>query len=272
MLKLMYITKSPAVARIAEEAGVDRIFVDLEKIGKELRQGGMNTVKSDHTVSDVAAVREVLTKARLLVRVNPIHDGSREEIRAVLSAGADLLMLPYFSTKEEVCRFSEWVGGKAARMLLVETVGASSRLDEILADGLGDLVHVGINDLHLQMKKKFMFELLADGTVESIGKICKKHQIPFGFGGVASLGGGRLPAELVLAEHYRQGSDAVILSRSFCDLSQIEDMGKVREIFLSGVAAIREYERFLQKQPPGFFAQAHQKMAARIAEITEGEA
>ncbi len=40
-LKLMYITNSEDVAHIAEEAGVDRIFVDMEYIGKTDRQGGM---------------------------------------------------------------------------------------------------------------------------------------------------------------------------------------------------------------------------------------
>ena len=42
-LKLMYITNRPDVAKIAENSGVDRIFVDMEYIGKALRQGGMDT-------------------------------------------------------------------------------------------------------------------------------------------------------------------------------------------------------------------------------------
>ena len=54
MLKLFYITKNPAVARIAQAAGVDRIFVDMEYIGKAQRQGGMDTVQNHHTVEDVA--------------------------------------------------------------------------------------------------------------------------------------------------------------------------------------------------------------------------
>ena len=37
-LKMMYITNSEDVAHIAEEAGVDRIFVDMEYIGKTDRQ------------------------------------------------------------------------------------------------------------------------------------------------------------------------------------------------------------------------------------------
>ena len=49
-LKLMYITNSQQVARIAEAAGVDRIFVDMEYIGKDNRQGGMNTVQNRHTI------------------------------------------------------------------------------------------------------------------------------------------------------------------------------------------------------------------------------
>ena len=41
MLKLMYITNDPRTALIAEQAGVDRIFVDLETVGKQQRQGGI---------------------------------------------------------------------------------------------------------------------------------------------------------------------------------------------------------------------------------------
>ena len=37
-LKLMYITNRPDVAAIAERHGVDRIFVDMEYIGKAERQ------------------------------------------------------------------------------------------------------------------------------------------------------------------------------------------------------------------------------------------
>ena len=39
-LTLMYLTNRPQVAQIAEKAGVDRIWVDLETLGKEDRQRG----------------------------------------------------------------------------------------------------------------------------------------------------------------------------------------------------------------------------------------
>lgn len=56
-LKLMYITNQPEIAQIAESAGVDRIFADLEYIGKSDRQGGMDTVQSRHTIDDVKKSR-----------------------------------------------------------------------------------------------------------------------------------------------------------------------------------------------------------------------
>ena len=35
MLKFMYITNNPKVALIAEKYGVDRVWIDLERLGKE---------------------------------------------------------------------------------------------------------------------------------------------------------------------------------------------------------------------------------------------
>ena len=60
MLKLMYITNDPAVAKIAADAGVDRIFIDMEVLGKAERQGGMDTVQSHHTPEDIAKVRDAI--------------------------------------------------------------------------------------------------------------------------------------------------------------------------------------------------------------------
>ena len=65
-LKLMYITNNPDIAFIAEHAGVDRIFVDMEYIGKTSRQGNLDSVQNHHTVEDVKAIRKVLTKQSCL--------------------------------------------------------------------------------------------------------------------------------------------------------------------------------------------------------------
>lgn len=252
-LKLMYITNDPEIAQIIELAGVDRIFVDMEYIGKSDRQGGMDTVQSHHTVQDVVNIRKVLTKAELLVRVNPIHEAtadyvsSTQEIEAVIAAGADVVMLPYFKTAEEVQKFIQLVNGRAKTMALLETPEAVEIVDEILELKGLDEIYIGLNDLSLGYKKKFMFELLADGTVERLCNRFHRSGISYGFGGVATPGTGTLPAERIIREHYRLGSTCVILSRSFCNTAKIRDLQEIDRTFRTGVQAIRDVEAECQK-------------------------
>lgn len=247
-LKLMYITNRPEIASIAERAGVDRIFIDMEYIGKNIRQGGMDTVQCHHTTDDIRAIRATVKTAKLMVRCNPIHEAtesypsSREEIDAAIAAGADILMLPYFKSADEVKQFIALVGGRVRTLPLVETPEAVACIDEILAlDGL-DEIFVGLNDLSLGYGKKFMFELLTDGTVERLCAKFKAKGIPFGFGGLASLDGGFLPGKMVLKEHYRLGSECVILSRSFCNTTLVTDLDEVKRVFDNGLRDIRALE------------------------------
>ena len=248
-LKLMYITNRPDVAKIAEENGVDRIFVDMEYIGKAERQGKMDTVQNHHTIEDVRKVRAVLNKAELLVRLNPIHNATEEycssedEINAVIDAGADIVMLPYFKTIEEIHRFITAVSGRAKTMLLLETKEAVAITDVILTMKGIDEIHIGLNDLSISYGKTFMFELLTDGTVE---RLCRKMELAgkfYGFGGIASLGRGMVPAEMIIKEHYRLGSHMAILSRSFCNINNFEELDAVEEIFYRGVREIRTLEK-----------------------------
>lgn len=248
MLKLMYITNRPEIAQIAESAGVDRIFVDLEYIGKIERQGGMDTVQSHHTLNDVKRIAEATTIAELLVRVNPIHDAtavycsSEEEIDTAIQNGADIIMLPFFKTINEVERFLSCVNGRVRTMLLFETPEAVKIVDEILKLNGIDMVHIGLNDLSLGYDIKFMFELLINGTVERLCTKCRDKGIPYGFGGIASLGKGMIPAEMIIREHYRLGSTCAILSRSFCNVDKIRHLGVISSIFFNGIREIRAFE------------------------------
>ena len=213
-LTYMYITNRPQVARIAQTAGVDRVWIDLEYMGKDQRQKGMDSVKSRHQLSDICSIRPLLRESALQVRVNPLHDGSQAEITAAIDYGADIVMLPMWKTADDVKRFVELVDGRARVLLLLETKEADRNLAQALAVKGVDEIHIGLNDLHLSYQKKFMFELLSDGTVERLCRQIGEAGLPYGFGGVAKLGGGAVPAELVLAEHYRLGSSMAILARS----------------------------------------------------------
>lgn len=255
----MYITNNPEVAKIAENNGVDRIFVDMEWIGKVDRQGGMDTVQSHHTPEDVKKIREVISKSELMVRVNPIHEAtdlycsSKEEIDSVIKAGAEVIMLPFFKTVEEVKKFVKLVNGRAKTFLLLETPEAAEVLEDILDVPGIDEIHIGLNDMSLGYGMKFMFELLVDGKVEEWCNKISRKGIPYGFGGIASLGKGALPAEYIIAEHYRLGSQYTILSRSFCNVDEISELKDIETIFEKGVREIRNYEQQLLSKDRDFF-------------------
>lgn len=183
-LKLMYITNNADVALIAEKYGVDRIWVDLESLGKEERQKGMNSVKSKHTIDDIRRIKPLLTKSEMLVRINHWNENSQKEIDDVISAGADMIMLPMWKTAEEVNAFLNAVDGRCKTTLLLETKEAAESLDEVLHNGGMDEIHIGLNDLHLSYGLDFMFELLSNGTVEMLINKIKQAGIPCGFGGI----------------------------------------------------------------------------------------
>ncbi len=275
-LELMYLTNRVDVAEAAQSAGVDRIFVDMEYIGKSDRQGGMDTVQSMHTLDDVKNLRKVLNKSTLFVRCNPVHDATEnycsteDEINGIIECGADVIMLPFFQNASQVSRFIKAVNGRVKTNLLVETPEAVENLDEILEVQGIDEIHIGLNDLHLGYGMTFMFQLVADGTVQRICEKISKKNISYGFGGVARVGTGTLPAECILGEHYRLGSDRVILSRAFCDVAKENDFEAVKEKFNTGVRDIREFEnKVVNTWTEEEHKENHQKTIECVAKIVE---
>jgi hypothetical protein len=215
MIKYILVTNDPQVAKYAEASGVGRVFVDLEVIGKQERQGHLDTLISNHSIEDVYRVKAKLTRADLLVRLNPMHVNTVLEVEEAILAGADLLMLPMFRTVDEILEFSRLVDGRVKIVPLVETYDAAVVMSDIVTVTGVDEIYIGLNDLHLDMGLKFMFEPLVSGFVEQLADIIRTSGKPFGFGGIARYGEGIIPGELVLGEHLRLGSSSVMLSRTF---------------------------------------------------------
>ena len=214
----MLMTADPGIAAEAVRAGVDRIFVDLEITGKAERQRGRATIISGHTLADVRAIRRAVPETELLVRIDPPGPRLAEQVDGVIDAGADVVMLPFFTEVAEVAAFVAAVRGRAATNLLVETAAALVRIDPIVAiDGV-DEVHVGLNDLHRSLGLSFMYEVLASGLLDHVAERLRTsgRRVRFGFGGGALLDAKHpvAPAD-VLREHIRLGSTMIILSRTF---------------------------------------------------------
>ena len=266
-MRLLYITKDPAVGRVAERAGVDWIFVDMEYRGKSDRQANRDTVLSAHTHEDVLAMRQAITHSQLMVRINPWSEWSRQEVEDVVQAGADIIMLPFFTTATEVSAFIREVAGRAKTCLLLETMHAIAGLDDILALRGIDFVHIGLNDLHIERGTTFMFEFLADGGVDAIAVKLRAAGITFGFGGMARIGGLVPPAERILAEHFRLGSTGVILSRSFCNPSQATGGEAFEAMFKAEVAKVRAEESRLANAGAAFFEQTRLQVINEVAQV-----
>lgn len=245
-LKLMYITNSLDVALIAQKYGVDRIWIDLELIDKEERQRGLDVVKSHHTIADIRKIKPYLTSSIMLVRINHWNEESKKEIEAVIDAGADMIMLPYWKTVDEVSRFLDAVDGRCATTLLLETKEAVCCVDEVLKLRGVDEIHIGLNDLHLSYGLDFMFQLLTNGTIEMLCKKIGKAGIPYGFGGIAKIGEGAVPAERIIMEHYRLGSTRAILSRTFCNIAKMDSVEEVESVFRNNIKKLREYEKLME--------------------------
>lgn len=263
-LTVFYITNNPQIALIAEEAGVDRIWIDLETLGKEERQSGMNSVKSHHTIHDIEMIAPRLKKAEMLVRINPWNENSQEEIDKVIKAGAKIVMLPMWKSAEEVREFIVAVAARARTTLLLETKEAEECLDEVLKLKGIDEIHIGLNDLCLSYGLTFMFESLANGTVERIAEKIKAKGIPFGFGGISHLGDGTVPAEMIITEHYRLGSTRAILSRGFCN--QHQSLNEVRRDFEERMSDFRRFEKSIS---PESFAENRKNLVERVRQIVD---
>lgn len=214
-LNLMFLASEKTCICAAQRGGVDRVLLDLETLGKKQRQAGHSAFLSQNTLEDVPRVRSYVDSAAFWVRVNPIHPGSQHEIDAVIAGGADVVMLPMAFDADQVQAFLSCVNGRAKTCVMIETIPALQALEQIVALPGIDECFIGINDLHIALGQRFMFELLGDGTLDRIARCMHKHQMPFGFGGIAKMGEGTLPSTALLGEHLRLGSSSVILSRAF---------------------------------------------------------
>lgn len=268
---LMFITNNPELAEYVSYLGINRIFVDLEFNGKFERQGHLDTLISRHQMKDVLVVRKAIgNRSELLVRLNPLYEGSELEIEQAIASGADLLMLPMFRTAKEVEYFSSIIKGRVKFIPLVETIDAYNVISDVVTiQGVSE-IYIGLNDLHREMNLKFMFEPLANGSLDKLVGVVNAANLPFGFGGIARIGQGILPAELILSEHVRLKSSCAILSRTFhgkstnlTDITNSMDMKEeVKKIF----GAIDN----LKKRNPDAVTQDKNVLNRKILEIVAG--
>lgn len=238
-MQFLMIVNDAKIAKFVAKNGVDRLFVDLEYMGKDVRQKGLDSWKSRQTLDDVTRLRDVVPDAHLLVRVNPPHEGSAVEVSAVIARGADSVMLPMFQGVDDLSRFMDQLGGRAEAVPLVETKAALAALPDIALQIPLTQLHIGLNDLHLDLGMTFMFQPIADGTLEDGCAALRAAGVAFGIGGLARAREGIVSPEYLLGEHVRLGSSAAILSRTFHRGAETLEALQAEMNFAEEVAALR---------------------------------
>lgn len=224
-IQLMLITADTQVATYAEACGIDRIFLDMETLGKQDRQKNQNLPQHMHNFDDIQKLKKSLKSAEVMIRINPPHKNTKEEVERAIDAGADCIMLPYFMDAQQANDFIGFVNRRTKTNLLLETATAVARANSILSLPC-DEVHIGLNDLRLTFQLQFLYETLAGGLVDFLCNTAAKNNLSYGFGGVGALSkGSDIPPDLIIKEHVRLGSKRVILSRAFTGpYTSIEDL------------------------------------------------
>ena len=124
-----------------------------------------------------------------------------------------------------------------------------------------------INDLHIERNTKFMFEFVADGSVDPIASLLHSKQIKFGIGGVGRYGKLSPPAESVLTEHIRLGSCGTILSRSFMDTARMTSIEDFCLQFRLELEKLNSHLFRLEDENSSFFETNKKYFASKVAEV-----
>jgi HpcH/HpaI aldolase/citrate lyase family len=195
----------------ADSAGVDGFIVDWESAGKDRRQAGADTEVNHAGPEDLIRVRRA-TSRRVICRIDPAGPETALELEIAAECGADEVLLPMVRSPREVWEALELADGRVGVGIMVETVEAVRRADELGALPI-TRAYVGLNDLAIERGSKSIFEAVADRTVE---RIRGSFDVPFGFAGITRPDrGAPIPCRLLIAELRRLGCSFSFLRRSF---------------------------------------------------------
>jgi len=256
-------TNDPARVAWAGRHGIDRVGLDLETLGKAERQQGLPTWISPHRIEDLARIAPLKGDATLFVRCDPLHAGSERQIDAVLDAGVGVLMLPNFTTAREVESFVRIVAARARVVPLIERRTALDAIEDIAALGV-DEVHIGLNDLSIDLGLSNRLVAMASDEVEDFAERARGVGVRFGLGGLGRALDETLPvpSDIVYAQHARLGASGALLARSFFTPEMME------HDFAQEMTALRTRLEYWRDQPPITLEQARRRLMNYIGVAT----
>jgi HpcH/HpaI aldolase/citrate lyase family len=258
-------TNDSAVARKADLAGVDRIGLDLETLGKVARQSGLPTWISQHDISQLPAIREALRRASLFVRCNPLNPTSRDEVARLIDLGAEVIMLPNFEDIADVERFLRIVNGRARVVPLVERLKAARAIHRFASISEIHEIHIGLNDLSIDLGLKQRMAVLVTDLLVDAARAAGEIGISLSVGGVARALDQNLPipSDLVYAQYPRLNAAGAFIAQSF----HPETLNEAE--FASEIARVRYRMAFWRRVRQDELENARLALARIVAEDVE---
>lgn len=267
-MKHIIISNEPLVWEFCNLVDLDFLMIDLETLGKADRQFSKSTWISSHSMNDIVQAKAKLKSTRIIVRINPIHQGSEDEINQVIENGADLIMLPYFQTIDEVTTCYEIINRRVGLVLLFETIESLSYTNQIFERFEIEFAHVGLNDLSLDLKYPFLFQVLSTPLVEFFFQQANKNAIPAGVGGIGYNDLSTISPRLIYSEHRRLNSNYVILSRDF--LKGLTMNEEVVTILAERFSELTKIEQEVDQLSCYDLMGLHQDFLSKVKEVSNG--
>lgn len=269
-MQFMMISNQPEVSRYVCERGVGRIFVDMEVLGKHERQANANTPIYSHRFEDITAIKKAIgDMGEVMVRINPVHAGTQDEVERAIGAGTDVIMLPFSKSPSEVEAFLGFVRGRVTTNILFESGPAIARARMILDVPGIDEVHYGLNDIRIALGADFLFESVAGGLLDWLCGEARTRGLSYGVGGIGRVGKELLPAEQVMREYVRLGSERVILSRVFHGEKPTVDELEAYVDFAAEVEALRKVEAQARRRTESGTDEDRRQFAVAVQKATD---
>ena len=194
------------------DSGIGSFLVDLELMGKDIRQLGFDT---DISPGSLEALRSLslIKGIKRWCRLNAYGAWSEDEVEKTIDHGANVLILPMVRDIGTIEMFLGMIDGRCQSCVMLETREALSLAGDLDALAL-DYAYFGLNDYRIDMGSDFLFEPVLDGTIEAVRKSLKR--VKFGFGGLTDIRQGHpVPSVRFLEEMERLDCDMTFLRRSF---------------------------------------------------------
>lgn len=216
-MNFIKITNNSKLINNASGLGI-KFLVDLERGSKLKRQENTTAWLSNHTINEYLKLKKEFPNELIGVRINRFSENVFEDLMTIKHSNPSFVMLPMWTTLEEVGQFKSIFYDCTNLILLAET---KESLKIILNGHIHDRifdVHFGLNDLRIEYKYKSIFEILASKILESPCKELQLKGINYGIGGVGSFSNSKNllidPADLLTIYKFL-GAKTTILSQSF---------------------------------------------------------